>query len=832
MAAKILVVDDSASDRLIIKSLLQEHIVLTASDGSDAFRQIEANPDIDLMILDLHMPVMDGFEVLAAVEAKNRQCRLRTIILTNYDEPENELRGLQAGAVDYIRKPIQMDALKARTEIQIELIRIQHQLEQQLSDQALTFEAIFSQAPIGIAISFNHEPEQADDAGYFKINQKFELITGRTQEELRRIGWAAITHPDDLAEDLNNYKKLQAGEIDHYSMDKRYIRPDGTSVWVYMVVALLSLSRQQQYKHICLIQDITNRKEMEKALAESERSKSVLLSHLPGMAYRCNHDRNWTMAYVSAGCLELTGYQPEDIVGNRTVSFNDLIAPEYRELLWNEWARDVAGRLPFKYEYEIITKENRRKWVMEMGQGIYNRQGDVEALEGIILDISDRKNMEEHLKYYNEHDAWTGLFNRRYLENLLNKEAQKAMPEKRALIGVNLSSLQSLNMVYGFHYTWELIKKVSDALQAHAGNKCFLFSMYENQFAFYIKAYRDLDELNRFCAVVSQTLESLLTIERINAGIGIIELDNYNMANVQQLLKSLLIASEAAVESDVEYSCCVFDKDMEAAIIREGEIKRELAQIADDESDDRLYLQYQPILDLKTGLICGFEALARLNSQQYGLVSPLEFIPIAEETKLMIPLGYKIILQAFGFWDMLRANGYGDLIISINISAIQLLRSDFTDKLNQLMAERQVRPENVHLEITESILAVNYQEINNILGKIKQSGIKIAIDDFGTGYSSLSRERELNVDCLKIDKSFIDKLMVLKAEEAITGDIISMAHRLGHSVVAEGVEYEKQRHYLATHGCDRIQGYLISKPLDREAVLDLLEKMNSGRYGL
>ncbi|MPM98997.1 Phytochrome-like protein cph2 [bioreactor metagenome] len=141
-----------------------------------------------------------------------------------------------------------------------------------------------------------------------------------------------------------------------------------------------------------------------------------------------------------------------------------------------------------------------------------------------------------------------------------------------------------------------------------------------------------------------------------------------------------------------------------------------------------------------------------------------------------------------------------------------------------MIQDMQVDSQNVCLEITESIFASNYQEINNILSRLKRFGIRIAIDDFGTGYSSLARVRELNVNCLKIDKYFIDKLLTLSDEEAITGDIISMAHKLGHYVIAEGIEQDRQIQYLKNFGCEQIQGYLIAKPLEERAALELLEK--------
>ncbi len=828
MLTKILLVDDSASDRLIIKNMLNDYNVLVACDGIEAMRQIYEHDDIDLVILDLNMPNMDGFQVLEALKSDERHNKLRTIILSNYDELDNEIKGLELGAVDYIRKPIHIDSLRIRVNIHVELIRIQKILEQKIYEQGLTFDTIFNQAPIGIAISHCMEPFDTNSSIIISMNPMFEQIIGRTKEELLELGWAKITHPDDMEEDMRNFRRLRAGEIKSYSMEKRYIKPDGSIVWVHMTVAPLIFAEDRLYNHICLVQDITARKAAEADLLESERSKSVFLSHLPGLAYRCYYDREWTMQFVSDGCLELTGYTPESLLYNKDLSFNDLITPEYRELLWEEWKRILAKRLPFKYEYEIQTAKGERKWVIEMGQGIYNEQGEVIALEGIVLDISDRKEIENSLRYNNEHDSLTGLYNRSYLENLLKNDAELYTTERRAIVSINLSTVHSLSMTYGFHYTQELIKKIVDALNLHCTDKYLLFNTYENRFVFYLKDYKDKKELIEFCETVADALESLLAIERIGGGIGVLEIDQENARDVDQLLKKLLIASEKAISIvDREFGICFYDAEIEAQMLREQEIKRELTHIASDENDGGLLLQYQPILDLKSNQICGFEALARMNSDKLGRVPPLEFIPIAEKTKLIIPIGWKVMIQAFRFLNKLKENGYSTIGISINVSVIQLLKNDFCKNLFELIEQMQVSTENIGLEITESVFASNYQEINRILGELKDCGIRIAIDDFGTGYSSLARERELNVNCLKIDKSFIDKLLSLKPEESITGDIISMAHKFNHCAVAEGVEHEKQRQYLMNFGCDKIQGYLISKPLDEESAIEMLKSKQS-----
>jgi len=823
---KILVVDDSASDRMMIKNMLSEYDILTARDGMEAICMLEQHEGINLLILDLNMPEMNGLQVLEFLKRDERFRKLRTIILTTQEETENEIKGLALGAVDYIRKPINRFSLKTRVNVHTALLRAEQALEQQPYVQTLVMDMIFEQAPVGIAITNSFAQEQFDK-GIIRINSLFEKILGRTKEELNNTGWLKITHPDDLEKDLEYFTKLRTGEIDHYSMDKRYLKPDGSVVWVHMTVAPLVLPDNQLFGHICLIQDITERKAIEKALNESERSKSVFLSHLPGLAYRCNYDPDWTMLYVSEGCKSLTGYSPESLLFNRDLSYNDLIAPEYREPIWQEWARILPNRQTFKYEYEIITAGGERKWVLEMGQGIYNDNGEIEALEGIVLDISDQKAIENALKYNYEHDRWTGLYNRDYFVSLLETDLKLNSTTKRALIGINLSPLQLLTINYGFQYTHNLIKETADALSLLCTDNRLLFHVRENRFIFYLFDYKDKSELVDFSEIIAKTLESIFVTERIGGGIGVLEIEqNQNEVDVDLLLRRLLIASERFISLfGRDFKVCFYDEELEALVDRERDIIEALNAIAaDDHSNNDLFLQYQPIIDLRTGLVYGFEALARLRTEKLGLVQPLEFIPIAEKTKLIIPLGEKVIVKAFQFLNRFKERGYDQIKVSINVSVIQLLMPDFAGRLLELMNEMQIDPKNIGLEITESVFASDCDSVNGVIQELRKAGVYIAIDDFGTGYSSLFRENELNTDYTKIDKYFIDKLLNADLNKAITGDIISMSHKLGHYTIAEGVEHEIQLQYLKDHNCDKIQGYLISKPLDEEDALSFLKR--------
>lgn len=821
MPIKILVVDNSVRDRAIFKNSLREYCVITAENDMEARRILEEYDGINLLILDLGTNAIQFLEWLKEDE---RFRKLRTIVLTNHDEVENEVNGLKLGAIDYIRKPVHADSLKARIDVHVALIRAVETLDR-INEKLLSFDMSLEQAPIGVAISHCFDLQCLDEP-IVRVNAMYEQITGRTEEELIKLGWSQVTHPDDLEEDLRYFRMLQAGEIKSYSIDKRYVKPDGSIAWAHVLVSPLTLSNGERYGHICLAQDITAHKAVEKALNESERSKSVFLSRLPGLAYRCSYDHDWTMQYVSDGCFALTGYHPESLLYNRDLSYNDLIAPEYREEIWAEWARILPHRLPFKYEYEIITATGRRKWVLEMGQGIYNDAGEVEALEGLVLDISERKAIEETLKYNNEHDRWTGLYNREYLVSLLENDLKMKPESRKALIGINLSSVHLLTLNYGFQYSQNLIKRAAEALSKHCADNCILFHARENRFIFYVCDYKGKEELVDLSYTIAETLEPLFVTERIGGGIGILEIDeNKKELGIDFLLSRLLLASERFVSLfGKDFRVCFYDEELEGLVSRERDIVEALNDIAvDDDVNDNLFLQFQPIIDLTTGSVFGFEALARLRTEKHGVVPPLEFIPLAEKTKLIIPIGEKIIIKSFNFLKKLKEKGYDDISVSINISIIQLLRPDFTSRLFELMNKMEISQKNIGIEITESIFASDYDSINSIIEELRKADLYVAIDDFGTGYSSLAREKELKADCMKIDKYFVDGLLTRDPNQVITADIISMAHKLGHCTIAEGVEHDIQLQYLMEHGCDKIQGFLFSEPLHEKEAFEFLE---------
>lgn len=689
------------------------------------------------------------------------------------------------------------------------------QSKQDLEDSEIKFKHLFEEAPMGY--------QSLDvDGNIIVVNNRWSEIFGYTKEEASNHNFYDFLSDDGKECFLVSFPKFKEEGFAHTETEA--IHKNGSKL-ILEIEGRVSFDENGEFLQThCIVQDITQRKRIETELRESERSKSVFLSNLPGMAYRCNNDADWTMKFVSDGAEDLTGYKAEELIDNKVITYNDVISKDFQEIVKQNWDRAVINHVAYKGEYEIITKEGKPKWVLEWGEAVYNDNKELEAIEGIIIDITDRKALASEIKFSNDHNQLTALHNLNYLRQVLEHESEKDAKLNRALISINLNNLNSVSMNYGFVYTQHLIMKIANRLDEYKNSNTQLFHTYEYRFAFFIKDYKNSEELRYFCENVIEILETFLSSERINAGIGVVELKHEYPIDIEENLKYLMLTSEKAIEKENAFGLVFYDTELEISVIREQEIERELLYIVNSENANGLVVHFQPIIDIKNNKIASFEALSCIQSERLGFISPLEFIPIAEKSKLIIPLGDKIITRAFEFLNQLKYLGQDDMKVSINVSITQLMSDDFAKRFFSKISDMNVNPNNIEIEVTESIFHGNNQEINRILALLKSRGVTVAIDDFGTGYSTLSRERDLMVDILKIDQSFIKKLEFLDDNESITADIISMAHKLGHIVIAEGVEKECQLDYLKQHGCDWVQGYYFSKSLAEKEAIEYISK--------
>ncbi|HSR03375.1 MAG TPA: GGDEF domain-containing phosphodiesterase [Proteiniclasticum sp.] len=443
------------------------------------------------------------------------------------------------------------------------------------------------------------------------------------------------------------------------------------------------------------------------------------------------------------------------------------------------------------------------------------------AVMGILIVITYNKTTK-HMKlaYF---DPLTKLPNDIYMKEFLSGKIRQKKISNKAIFLINMRNFRTINIALGFEVGDLIIKEISQRLEKALGKEGILFRFSGDRFLFYVEGYKDAQDLEKMSkimvSVFDKPFEYLRKNKQIRPEIGIVEIsDRYK--NVDDLMKDASITITYLANGVSDHM--IFNAEMRNKVDREEVIELELVRSYKNISDEIIHLEYQPKINARTNQIVGFEALARMNSKKLGFVSPVEFIDIAEKKQLILPLGTMILEKACIFTRKLVSMGYKDIRMAVNVSGIQLLMDDFVDTVSDIVYRTGIETKNLELEITESIMLENYEMINDVLLKLRNMGIEISMDDFGTGFSSLASIGELNIDIVKIDRHFIMKIIKGTEKNLITNDIISMAHKLGLQVIAEGVESGIQREYLMKHGCDIMQGYYYSRPLNEEKAISML----------
>lgn len=438
---------------------------------------------------------------------------------------------------------------------------------------------------------------------------------------------------------------------------------------------------------------------------------------------------------------------------------------------------------------------------------------------GSLLYYAYRKNkLNNKIAYY---DKVTGIPNEDYLHEYLERKINE--DDQLAILFLDISNLELINLTYGYKHGNEILKQIVSRINNAIDLNTKCFRLNSSKLAFVVKKYnsqKDLENLANELLKAIKTPTNQDIDQIIIAKIAILEVNDKNKIFDQIMLDTALALN--SIEEDNNRNIVFYNEKMEALIHREDKIEKTLQNIIKEKDTNSLYLVFQPKLNIKTNKIIGFEALARMQIEELGNVSPLEFIAVAEKHKLIYDLGNIILKKAIKFLIDVKDAGFENTGMAINISGIQLLRDNFLDDVKDIIETSGIDKSLLEFELTESVFMDNFEIVNAKLAQIKKMNISISLDDFGTGYSSFSRLRDLNIDSIKIDKSFIDRVTEHSDDDLISADIISMAHKLHLTVVAEGVENEIQKTYLIKNDCDIIQGYLLSKPLIQTDALDFL----------
>jgi len=569
--------------------------------------------------------------------------------------------------------------------------------------------------------------------------------------------------------------------------------------------------------------DVSDRLAAEEQLRARERELAALVGNLPGMAYRCRDEVGWAMDFVSEGCRELTGYAPEDFIENRVRSWNALIVLEDLERVWEERREQLRSKGGFSVEYRILHAGGGLRWVWERGKAGGPLPGAAAAITGFITDITDTRHYLDELVYRATHDTLTGLANRTLLLDHLRHGIAYGERYQRmvAVLVLNIDNFKYVNESLGHDAGDELLKEIAGRLRTTLREHDTISRIGADSFAMVLMDQEHLGAtsqvMSRILNVVRtpMTLQSQEVFVTCSVGCAMYPADGDDPETLLRRADTAMHRARAQGRNCFYFYSADIDRKTEERLHLEANLRRAAGR-------GELFLQYQPQLRLADNMPIGIEALVRWRHPELGVVSPARFIPLAEETDLIVSIGEWVLQEACTRTRSLRDSGVSIGHVAVNLSARQFRDRRLVARVREILQRTGLEPQRLELEITESLVM---QDVESVIGKLKELkalGILLSIDDFGTGYSSLSYLRRFPIDRIKIDQSFTREVDTSPDAAAIARAVIQLGHALSLLVIAEGVENAGQLRFLRESGCDEIQGYIYARPLDPDKLGEVL----------
>ncbi|MDR7868955.1 MAG: ABC transporter substrate binding protein [Sporomusaceae bacterium] len=556
------------------------------------------------------------------------------------------------------------------------------------------------------------------------------------------------------------------------------------------------------------------------ALAESEERYKLSLAGANDGLWDWDFVTN--EVYLSERCTELVGVERQRVSGLDGFLAKSVPAGERRKVL-AALRRHLQGKTPhFSYEHRIHTPGGV-KWIVTRGKALMDEAGRPVRMAGSITDISERKAKDDLVRHMAYHDALTGIANRAALNRELKALVAGIKGDQGgALLFIDLDNFKGINDTFGHSYGDKLLVVVSQRLRSIDDDRHFVARVGGDEFIVLLEGAgrsQAAEYADRLLAVFANPLSVNGKSVYVTVSIGLTIFPD-DGTSAEELFKNADMAMYKAKDLG-KSRYAFFDRGMDELVRQKTQIEHDLREAI---PNGELRLWYQPYVETATGRVCGLEALIRWQRPD-RMVMPGEFIKVAEETGLIVPIGDWVLRSACSFAAALRRQGAGQPVVSVNLSVVQLIRGDFVRWVREVVDETGADPRAIAFEITESVLMDNFEANIDKLAEVRRLGVRIYLDDFGTGYSSLKYLRQLPVDIIKIDKSFVDDLDDADGQREIIGSIINLAHRARQQVVAEGVETGRQLEKLIKFKCDFVQGYYYSRPVAERDVPDLLQRL-------
>lgn len=657
---------------------------------------------------------------------------------------------------------------------------------------------------------------------FLAVNEAAVHHYGYSPEEFRSMTLKDLRPPKDIPLLFDRLKILKDGQITTWKHRKK----DGTLIDVETISHTLRFGGRPA--KLVLINDITKRKRAEEELKKAHSRFNYLLNHSPTVIYSLQIASTssrgpFPINFISENIRALLGYETTECLNDPYWWINH-IHPEDQSRILAEQAT-IFYQDSLDYEYRFQHKDGTYRWIHDKLKVVYNAAGKPMDIIGSWMDITERKQAEETVQYLAYYDALTGLPNRTLFYDRLALAITQAhrRHQKLAVMFLDLDRFKTINDTLGHTVGDLLLQNTAERLKSYLREEDTLARLGGNRFMLLLPGITQVEDVTKIAQKLLGAFKHPFHIGDhelyVTASIGIVLYPN-DGEDVQTLMKNADTTLYRAKEQG-RNTYQFYTPSINAAAFERLRLENNLRRALEREE---FVIYYQPQVSLKTGEIVGAEALVRWQHSDLGMIPPMQFIPLAEETGLIVPLGLWVLRTACAQNKAWQNSGFPSLCMAVNISARLFKQPDLVETITRILQETQLDPNYLELELTEGTIMENAEVAIKTLYKLKEMGVHLSVDDFGTGYSSLSYLKRFPIDTLKIDRSFVLNITTDPDDAVISMLIINMARNLKLKVVAEGVETKEQLEFLRSHHCDLFQGYLFSRPVPAETFIKLLQE--------
>jgi diguanylate cyclase (GGDEF)-like protein/PAS domain S-box-containing protein len=817
----VLIVEDATAET----SLIQDGLV-GERDGtfrvesvarlSDALARL-GKGGVEVVLLDLMLPDGQGLEVYDRVFEAAPDTPI--LILTQASDEALAREAVQRGAHDYLLKDHADEHLLSRT---LRYVIDGKAALDTLQNSEARFRAMSDASPLGIFVS---------NAGGSCVytNAAYQRISGLSFEQTLGTSWSMAIHPEDRKRVLADWRTAAKSDAP-LRTEYRFQRKDGSVVWTRVNSAAIN-DGMASHGHVQTVEDITERKSTEsglraaeEALFEEKERAQVMLNSIGDAVLATDLEGNVT--YLNVEAESITGWSREDALGRPLAEVFRIIDATTRQTAANPAQHALAkdSTVGLAANAVLIRRDGFESAIEDSAAPIHNRSGKVTGAVIVFHDVSQSRAMAQKMTHQAQHDFLTDLPNRALLTERLTQAIGLANRHRKqvGLLFLDLDDFKHINDSLGHAIGDQLLQSVADRLVASVRSTDMVCRQGGDEFVILLA---EIEQPQDAAHIAEKLLASFVAAHRIgeheihvtvSIGISVYPDDGDNVDNAMQNADTAMFHAKAIGRNNYQF----FRADMNVQAVRRMAVETSLRRAL---KKDEFLLEYQPQIDLTSGAMIGAEALIRWQDPDLGLVYPAQFVPIAEASGLIVPIGHWVLREACRQVRAWLDAGLCAVPVAVNISAVEFRHKDFVDGVALILQETGMAPGYLELELTESILMHDFDSSVLVLDALKAMGVRLAIDDFGTGYSSLSYLKRFPIDTLKIDQSFVHDIVTDVDDATIVSAVIGMGKNLKQRVIAEGVETQEQLAFLQTQHCAEGQGFHFSHSLPPEDFGLLLE---------